>query len=118
MYNLTQLYKLYTAFFKVKLNLTIGTNMYLYTIKERNRINVSAADLDWFFPEKYSLTIGVLLKGFTFNIKQKVNNDLRNFLEPSTGLINSKSGQEKFSSAPTRGHFFSRKKGIEEAIET
>ena len=92
--------------------------MYLYTIKERNRINVSAADLDWFFPEKYSLTIGVLLKGFTFNIKPKVNNDLRNFLEPSTGLINSKSGQEKFSSAPTRGHFFSRKKGIEEAIET
>ena len=41
----------YFNFFKVKLNLTVGTNMYLYTIKERNRTNVYAADLDWFFPE-------------------------------------------------------------------
>ena len=57
------------------------------------------------------------LKGFTFNITPKVNDDLRNFLEPSTGLINSECGQEEFSSVPTRGHFFSRKKGIEETIE-
>ena len=47
--------------------------MYLYTIKERSRINVSAADLDWLCPEKYSLKIGVSLKGFTFNITPKVN---------------------------------------------
>ena len=53
--------------------------MYLYPIKERNNINVSAADLDWLFPDKYSLKIGVLLKGFTFNITPKVNNELRNF---------------------------------------
>ena len=91
--------------------------MYLYTIKERNCINVSAADLDWLFLEKYSLKIGVLLKGFTCNITSKVNDDLRNFLEPSTGLINSESGQEEFSSVPNRGHFFSRKNGTEEAIE-
>ena len=69
----------------------------------------------------------MLLKGFTFNITPKVNDDLRNVLEPSTGLINSESGQEEFSSVHyitrghslyiTRGHFFSRKIGIEEAIE-
>ena len=98
-------------------NLTIGTNMYLYTIKERNRINVPAADLDWLFPEEYSLKIGVTLKCFTFNITLKVNDNLRNFLEPSIVLINSESGQEEFSSVPPRGHFSSRKKGIEEAIE-
>ena len=73
--------------------------------------------MDWLFSEKYSLKIGVSLKGFTFNITPKVNDDLRNFLEPSTGLINSECGQEEFSSVPTRGHFFSRKKGIEETIE-
>ena len=73
--------------------------------------------MDWLFPEKYSLKIGVSLKGFTFNITPKVNNDLRNVLEPSTGLMNSESGQEEFSSVLTRGHFFSRKKGIEKAIE-
>ena len=32
-------------------------------------------------------------------------------------IINSESGQEEFSTVPTRRHFFSRKKGIEEAIE-
>ena len=91
--------------------------MYLYPIKERNNINVSAADLDWPFPDKYSLKIGVSLKGFTINITPKVNNELRNFLELSTGLINSERRQKEFSSVPTRGHFFSRQKGTEEAIE-
>ena len=60
-------------------NQILGTNMYLYPIKERNNINDSAADLDWPFPDKYSLKIGVSLKGFTFNITPKVNNELRNF---------------------------------------
>ena len=73
--------------------------------------------MDWLFPDKYSLKISVLLKGFTFNITPKVNDDSRNFLEPSTGLINSESGQEEFSSVPARGHFFSRKKCLGEAIE-
>ena len=69
----------------------------------------------------------MLLKGFTFNITPKVNDDLRNVLESSTGLINSESGQGEFSSVHyiirghflyiTRGHFFSRKKSTEEAIE-
>ena len=69
----------------------------------------------------------MLLKGFAFNITPKVNDDLRNVLESSTGLINSESGQGEFSSVHyiirghflyiTRGHFFSRKKSIEEAIE-
>ena len=39
--------------FKVKPNLKVETNIYLYTIKERNRINIYAADLDCVFPEKY-----------------------------------------------------------------
>ena len=43
----------YFNFFKVKPNLTVETNIYLYTIKERNRINIYAADLDCVFPEKY-----------------------------------------------------------------
>ena len=33
------------------------------------------------------------------------------FLEPSTGLINSESGQEEFSSVPTRG-IFSQEKNV------
>ena len=43
----------YFNFLKVKPNLTVGTNMYLYATKEGNCTNVSATDLDWLFPDKY-----------------------------------------------------------------
>ena len=88
-------------------------------IKKKNTqcVYISRDDLDWIFPDKCSLKIGSSVRGFTFNITPKVNDDLRNFLEPSTSLINKESGQEEFDSVPTKGHFFSRKKCIEEAIE-
>ena len=78
---------------------------------------ISRDDLDWVFPNKYSLKLRVAVRGFTFNITPKVNDDLRNLLELSTGLINKESGQEEFSSISTKEHFFSRRKGIEEAVE-
>ena len=46
------------------------------------------------------------LEGLRFNTTPKVNDGLRNFLEPSTGLINSESGLEEFSSVATKGCFF------------
>ena len=73
--------------------------------------------MDWVFPDKYSLKIGVAVRGFTFNITPKFSDILINFLETSTGFINQESQQEEFNSVPTKEHFFSRKKGIEEAIE-
>ena len=69
--------------------------------------------MDWVF----SLKIGAALRGFTFNVTLKVNNNLRNFLELSTGLITKESGQVEFSSVPTKGQFFSTTQGIEEAVE-
>ena len=78
---------------------------------------ISWDDLNWVFPDEYSLKIRAAVRGFTFNITPKVNNDLRNVLEPSTGLINKETGQEELSSVPTKGHFFLRRKGIEEAVE-
>ena len=78
---------------------------------------ISRDDLDWVFPSKYSLKFRVAVRGFTLNITPKVNDDLRNLLELSTGLINKESGQEEFSSISTKEHFFSRRKGIEEAVE-
>ena len=74
---------------------------------------ISRDDLDWVF----SLKIGAALRGFTFNVTLKVNNNLRNFLELSTGLITKESGQVEFSSVPTKGQFFSTTQGIEEAVE-
>ena len=79
---------------------------------------ISRDDLNWVFPDKYSLKIGANVGGFTFNITLEVNDDLRNFLEPSTGLIDKETGQEEFSSVPTKGHFFFRRKDIEEAVDS
>ena len=107
----------YFDFFKVKKNLTLGNNIYLYIKKDTRRVYISRNNLDLVFPYKYSLKIGAVVRGFAFNINPKVNDDLRKFLEPSAGLIIKKSGQEELSSVPTKGYFFSRRKGIEEAVK-
>ena len=75
---------------------------------------ISRDHLHWVFPDKYSLKVGAAVRGFTFNIAPKVDDD---FLDPSTGLINKESGEEEFNSVPTKDIFFSRRKGIEEAVE-
>ena len=85
----------YFDFFKVKKNLTLGNNIYLYIKKDTRRVYISRNNLDLVFPYKYSLKIGAVVRGFAFNITPKVNDDLRKFLEPSTGLIIKKSGQEE-----------------------
>ena len=104
------------TFSRSKKNLTLGNNIYLYIKKDTRRVYISRNNLDLFFPYKYSLKIGAV-RGFKFNITAKVNDDLRKFLEPSTGLINKKSGQDEFSSVPTKGYSFSSRKGIEEAVK-
>ena len=54
---------------------------------------ISWDDLNWVFPDEYSLKIWAAVRGFTINITPEVNNDLRNVLEPSTGLINKEVGK-------------------------
>ena len=108
----------YFDIFKVKKSLTLGSNIYLYIKKDTRWVYISRDDLNWVFPDKYSLKIGANVGGFTFNITLEVNDDLRNFLEPSTGLIDKETGQEEFSSVPTKGHFFFRRKDIEEAVDS
>ena len=107
----------YFDFFKVKKSLTLGNNMYLFIKKDTRCVYIFRDDLNWVFPEKYSLKIGANIRGFTFNITLEVNDDVRIFLEQSTDLINKETGQEEFSSVPTKGHFFFRRKDIEEAVE-
>ena len=80
----------------------------MYFKKKRAQcVYISRNDLNWIFPDKSSLKIGA-----SFNLTPKINDDLRNFLEPSTGLINKESSQEEFDSVPTKGHFFLEKKKV------
>ena len=85
--------------------------------KDTRRAYITTDDLDWVFSDKCSLKSGSAVRGLTFNITPKVNDDLRIFLEPSTGLINKESEQVEFSSVTTKVHFFSRWKRIEESVE-
>ena len=111
-------YLKYFDFFKIKKNFTLGTNIYHYKKKQdTNRVYISRKDIDWIFLDKYSLKIGASVRDLKINISPKIDDDLRTFLEPSTRLVNIESGQEEFSSVRTKEHFFSRKKGVEEAIE-
>ena len=88
-----------------------GETIYTCILKKNTScVYISRDDLDWVFPDKYSLKIGAAVRGFTFNVTPKVNDNQRNFLELSTGLRNKESGQEEFSSVPTKGHFFLEKK--------
>ena len=108
----------YFNFFNIKKIFTLGTNIYHYKKKQdTNRVYISRKDIDWIFLDKYSLKIGASVRDLKINISPKIDDDLRTFLEPSTRLVNIESGQEEFSSVRTKEHFFSRKKGVEEAIE-
>ena len=86
----------------------MGNNIYLYIKKSTRRIYISRDHLDWVFPDKCSLKVGTAVRGFTFKLAPKVNDD---FLEPSTGLINKETGQEEFSSVPTKD-IFSREEKV------
>ena len=85
----------YFGFFKIK---KVSAQGKIYTcILKRKTLNA------YIFLEMiqigfliFSLKIGSSVRGFTFNIIPKVNYDSRNFLEPSTSLINKESGQEEF----------------------
>ena len=109
----------YFEFFKVKKSFFLDANIYLYKKKKQDTrtLYISRENIEWIFQDKYSLKIGASVSSFKINISPKVSDDLRSFLEPSTSLINKESGQEEFDSVPTEWHFFSRRKGIEEAVE-
>ena len=68
---------------------------------------ISRDHLHWVFPDKYSLKVGAAVRGFTFNIAPKVDDD---FLDPSTGLINKESGEEEFILYQQRTFFLKKKR--------
>ena len=74
------------------------------------------SELNWNFPDKYSTTIGLTVRGFEFTFP-KLENSLKNLMEPSPGLIHKNTGIEETSSVPTQACFFPEQKAIEDAIK-
>ena len=67
--------------------------------------------LNWNFPDKYSTTIGLTLRGFEFTFPN-LENSLKNLMEPSPGLINKNTGIEETFSVLTQASFFLSKKQL------
>ena len=86
-------------------NKNIGRALYLYKSESSANIHIIYHNnLDRQFPEKYSEKIGLSIRGFDF-IFPNLKNSLEKFIEPSPTLINSESGQEGDTTAPTRDFF-------------
>ena len=65
----------------------------------------SDSELDRDYSDKYSITMGVTVRGFTFNFSN-LENLLRNLMEQSQDLIEKETGTEQTSSVKARVHFF------------
>ena len=72
--------------------------------------------LDWLFPDYYSKTFGLSVRGFEFTFLN-LSSSLKTFFEPSQNLINSKTGTEETTSVPTQATFFPEQKTIEKNIK-
>ena len=77
---------------------------------------ILGSTLQWIFPDKYSKTIGLSVRGFEFTFPN-LTDSLKNLLESSSGLINKETGTEETSSVPTEALFFSEQNAIEDAIK-
>ena len=72
--------------------------------------------LDWLFPNYYSKTSGLSVRGFEFTLPN-LSGPLKTFFGPLQNLINSENGTEETSSAPTQATFFSAQKVTEDFIK-
>ena len=68
-------------------------------------ITISDNELNWCFPDKYSLNKGLPVNGFTFTFPN-LKNSLKNLLKPSIDLINEETRTESTTSIPTQTLFF------------
>ena len=69
------------------------------------------AQLDWFFPEYYSKTFVLSVRGFEFTFPN-LSVSLKIFFEPPQDLINSETGIGETTSVPTQATFFLSKKQL------
>ena len=77
---------------KIQENNTIselGRVFYIYKSETARTHTFLDSELNWNFPDKHSTTIGLTVRGFEFTFL-KLENSLKNLMEPSPDLINKK----------------------------
>ena len=84
----------------------LGRVFYVYKSDTARTHTFLDCELNWNFPDKYSTTIGLTVRGFEFTFPN-LKNSLKSLMEPSPGLINKNTGIEETSSVLTQASFFS-----------
>ena len=90
--------------------------LYIYVSTILRTFVLSESQINWNFPDKYSKTLGLSLRGFSFTFPD-LSDSLKTLLEPSSDLINKETGTEEISSVPTQYLFFPKQKVIKDAIK-
>ena len=88
-----------------------GRVLYIYESHSTQTLRFSDSTIEWNFPDKYTKTLRISVRGFEFNI-QNLDDSLKNLLEPSSDLINKETGVEETSSVPMQALFFLKKKQL------
>ena len=89
-------------------NKNIERTLYLYKSESSTNVHIFYhVNLEWPFPDKYLEKMGLSIRGFEF-IFPNQENSLKKFIESSSTIINSESGQEESITVPTWDIFFSR----------
>ena len=90
--------------------------VYIYVSISLRTFVLSESKIKWNFSDKYSKTLGLSVRGFSFTFPD-VSDSLKTLFEPSQDPINKKTGTEEISSVPTQYSFFLQQKAIEDAIK-
>ena len=90
--------------------------LYIYVSTTPRTTVLSESKINWNFPDKYSKTLGLSVRGFFFTFPD-LSGSVKTLFEPSQDLINKETGTEKISSIPTQYLLFLQQKAIEDVIK-
>ena len=89
---------------------------YIYVSISLRTFVLSESEINWNFPDKYSRTLGLSVRGVSFTFLD-LSDSLKTLFGPLQDLINKETGTEEISSVPTQYSFFPQQKAIEDAIK-
>ena len=91
----------------------VGRVYYIYTPNRRTTYTINNSELNWPFPDKCSINIGISIRGFIFTFPN-LSDSSKNLMEPSKYLIDKDTNTEQTSSVLTQNSLFPEQKVIED----
>ena len=90
---------------------------YIYKSESTTLHTIQDSEIDWNYLDKYSITMGSTVRGFTFTFPNLKKKSLKDLIELSQDLVNTETGNEQTISVSTQAYFFPDQKATENAIK-